>query len=131
MRKVFTVLTMLLVVNTMTVFANTIRGFMPGRVNRQTVTQAPGTFGFYKETESKTINKKTGEPYMDTSFVKSFDDRPFDIEKASEIPIKPNIKLTDEQKMEGILKYIDDRPFVKVHLGSKVTKLVHINLPQR
>ena len=123
---------MLIGVSTMAVFANTIKGFMPGRINRQTVTQEPGTFGTYKETESKVLNKKTGEPRMNTSFVKSFDDRPFDIEKASEMPIRPNIQLTDEQKMEGMLNPdIDDRSFVKVKTGPKLTKFAQINLPQR
>lgn len=118
-------------VSTMAVFANTIKGFMPGRINRQTVTQEPGTFGTYKETESKVLNKN-GEPYMNTSFVKSFDDRSFDIEKASEMPIKPNIQLTDEQVMEGMLNPgIDDRSFVKVKTGPKLTKVAQINLPQR
>jgi hypothetical protein len=48
------------------------------------------------------------------------------------MPIRPNIKLTDEQKMEGMLNPgIDDRSFAKVYLSPKLTKLVHINLPQR
>lgn len=116
----------------MAAFTNTIKGFMPGNIDRQTVTQEPGTFGRYKEEASKVLNKKTGEPYMNMSFVKSFDDRPFDIEKASEMPIKPNIQLTNEQKMEGMLNPdIDDRPFVKVSLGPKLTKYARINLPQK
>ena len=123
---------MLIGVSTMAVFANTIKGFMPGRINRQTVTQEPGTFGTYNESESKVLNKKTGEPRMNTSFIKSFDDRPFDIEKASEMPIRPNIQLTDEQEMEGILNPgVDDRDVLNIKTGPKSSRSAQINLPQR
>ena len=122
---------MLIGVSTMAAFANTIKGFMPGNIDRQAVTQEPGTFGTYNESESEVINKKTGEPYMNMSFVKSFDDRPFDIEKASEMPIRPNIQLTNEQELEGILKPIDDRPFIQVKTGLKMPRSTQINLPQR
>lgn len=124
---------MLIGVSTMAVFANTIKGFMPGRIDRQTVTQEPGTFGTYREKESKCkVLNKYGEPYMDTGFSRVMDDRPFDIEKASEMPIRPNIQLTDEQKMEGMLNPdIDDREFLKIKTGPKLTRLAKINLPQR
>ena len=131
MRRAILLITVVGIVN-MAVFANTLKGFMPGNINRQNVTQEPGSFGTYMERE-KVLNTKYGpKTVYDTGFVKTIKDKPFDIEKDSEMPIRPTIKLTEEQKFNSIFNhFLDDRSKLEVKTGPKSSRISNINLPQR
>ena len=132
MRKLLIILAIGGILN-MAAIANTFKGFLPGRIDKQTVTQEPGSFGTYKEESSEVLNKRTGEPYMNTSFVKAFNDSPFDIEKASEMPIRPTLKFTLKQQVDNLSHAMDgtrdDRPFLKDTQG-KNTRYFKMSLPQ-
>ena len=109
----------------MAVIANTLKGFMPGRIDKQNVTQEPGSFGTYTERENKFGR-------YDTSFYKTINDRPFDIEKASEMPIRPTIKLSTEQLIDSAMNPMyDDRSRLMIKTGPKSSQISNINLPQR
>ena len=109
----------------MAVIANTIKGFMPGRIDKQNVTQEPGSFGTYTERENKFGR-------YDTSFYRTINDRPFDIEKASEMPIRPTIKLSTEQLIDSAMNPMyDDRSRLMIKTGPKSSQISNINLPQR
>ena len=109
----------------MAVIANTIKGFMPGRIDKQNVTQEPGSFGTYTERENKYGR-------YDTSFYRTINDRPFDIEKASEMPIRPTIKLSTEQLIDSAMNPMyDDRSQLMIKTGPKSSQISNINLPQR
>lgn len=110
----------------MAVIANTLKGFMPGRIDKQNVTQEPGSFGTYTERE-----RKPGK--YDTSFYKTINDKPFDMEKALENPIRPTFRFTLEQQVDNLSHAFDgtrdDRPFLKDVQG-KNTRYFKIDLPQ-
>lgn len=116
----------------MAVIANTIKGFMPGRIDKQNVTQEPGSFGTYTERE-RVFNTKNGpKTVYDTNFYRIINGRSFDIEKASEMPIRPTIKLSTEQLIDSAMNPMyDDRSRLMIKTGPKSSRISNINLPQR
>ena len=128
MRKILIIFIIFIIggIFNMAVIANTLKGFMPGKIDRQNVTQEPGSFGTYTEKESKVPGRFNSSFVTDPNLI----NRPFDIEKESQNPIKPTIKPENfEQEMEWMLNE-DKRDFLTDKQG-KNTRMFHIDLPQR
>ena len=95
--KTFVLVLMLCVVAMLSyrAFANTfqMKGFIPGNIDKQNLSQEPGNFvQSYKQTE-RTMNTRNGpKTVYDIASTGVMPTKQFDLEKDSENPIKPTIK---------------------------------------
>ena len=98
----------------MAAIANTLqmKGFMPGNIDLQNVTQEPGNFvQSYRQTE-RTMNTRNGpKTVYDIDSIGVMPTKQFDLEKESENPIKPTIKR--KFNPDNFAK--DDRPKLKIN----------------
>ena len=112
MKKIL-LITIIEVLIVMSAIANTLqmKGFIPGNIDKQNMTQEPGNFmSYYKQTE-KTMNTRNGpKTYYDIDSTGVMPTKSFDLEKESENPIKPTIKR--DFNPSNFAK--DDRPRLKV-----------------